>query len=129
MLHAAFASTEEPLHNSCLTRFLPDGGHAQAMRVLVVEEELRLAETIARGLRREGMAVDVSIDGADAINKSQIVRYDVIVLDRDLPSVHGDEVCGRVRADNPDAGIIMVTAAAELDDLVEGLGLGADDCL
>jgi DNA-binding response OmpR family regulator len=99
------------------------------MRVLVVEDELRLAETIARGLRREGMAVDVSIDGADAISKSRIVRYDVVVLDRDLPSVHGDEVCSNVRADNPEAGIIMVTAAGELEDLVDGLALGADDYL
>lgn len=99
------------------------------MRVLVVEDELRLAETIARGLRREGMAVDVSVDGADAISKSRIVRYDVVVLDRDLPTVHGDQVCGRVRADNPDAGIIMVTAAGELEDLVDGLALGADDYL
>src|ERR1700749_5281312 len=102
MLRSPLASTQEALQNPGLTEFLSGDGNAQAMRVLVVEDELRLAETIARGLRREGMAVDVSIDGADAVSKSQIVRYDVIVLDRDLPSVHGDEVCGRVRADNPD---------------------------
>jgi DNA-binding response OmpR family regulator len=99
------------------------------MRVLVVEDERPLAEAIARGLRREGMAVDLAGDGGDALAKSRAVRYDVVVLDRDLPEVHGDEVCRLVRAERPETAIIMVTAAGELEDLVEGLSLGADDYL
>jgi DNA-binding response OmpR family regulator len=99
------------------------------MRVLVVEDEIRLAAAIARGLRREGMAVDLAVDGAEAMLKSQVVRYDVVVLDRDLPEVHGDEVCRTVRAERPETGIIMLTAAGELEDLVSGLSLGADDYL
>jgi DNA-binding response OmpR family regulator len=99
------------------------------MRVLVVEDETRLADAIARGLRREGMAVDLAGDGSDALAKSRVVRYDVMVLDRDLPQIGGDEVCRTVRAERPQTGIIMLTAAAELDDLVSGLALGADDYL
>ncbi len=99
------------------------------MRVLVAEDEHRLADTIARGLRREGMAVDLAPDGSDALVKSRIVRYDVLVLDRDLPLVHGDEVCRTVRGERPETGILMLTAAGELEDLVEGLSLGADDYL
>ncbi|MGC9220789.1 MAG: response regulator transcription factor [Solirubrobacteraceae bacterium] len=99
------------------------------MRVLVVEDERRLADSIARGLRREGMAVDLSADGADALAKTRVVRYDVLVLDRDLPEVHGDDVCRVVRSERPETGIIMLTAAAELEDLVAGLALGADDYL
>jgi len=97
------------------------------MRVLVVEDERRLADAIARGLRREGMAVDLAGDGGDALAKSRVVRYDVLVLDRDLPKVHGDDVCRLVRAERPETAIIMLTAAGELEDLVEGLSLGADD--
>lgn len=99
------------------------------MRVLIAEDEVRLADAIARGLRREGMAVDLAGDGSDALAKCRVVRYDVVVLDRDLPSVHGDEICKAVRAQHPETGIIMVTAAGELEDLVEGLQLGADDYL
>jgi DNA-binding response OmpR family regulator len=99
------------------------------MRVLVVEDERRLAEAIARGLRREGMAVDLAVDGEEALHKARVVRYDVVVLDRDLPGIHGDEVCRQVRSERPETGIIMVTAAGELDDLVSGLSLGADDYL
>jgi DNA-binding response OmpR family regulator len=102
---------------------------ADTMRVLVVEDERRLAEAIARGLRREGMAVDLAGDGEEALHKSRVVRYDVLVLDRDLPGIHGDEVCRQVRRERPETGIIMVTAAGELDDLVSGLSLGADDYL
>ena len=97
------------------------------MRVLVAEDERRLADAIARGLRREGMAVDVAPDGDEALLKTRIVRYDVVVLDRDLPGVHGDEVCRVVRGERPETGIIMLTAAADLEDLIEGLSLGADD--
>jgi len=101
----------------------------EGVRVLIAEDERRLADAIARGLRREGMAVDLAPDGNDALVKSRVVRYDVLVLDRDLPGVHGDEVCRAVRAERPDTGILMLTAAAGLDDLVEGLSLGADDYL
>jgi len=97
------------------------------MRVLVVEDERRLADAIARGLRREGMAVDVAPDGADAIEKANLVRYDVMVLDRDLPEVHGDQVCALVREQKPETRIIMLTAASEVEELVAGLALGADD--
>lgn len=99
------------------------------MRVLVVEDEHRLAETIARGLRREGMAVDVSGDGTNALFKARVVRYDVVVLDRDLPRTHGDEVCRVLHDERPDVGILMLTAAGTLDDLVDGLSRGADDYL
>jgi len=99
------------------------------MRVLIAEDELKLADTIARGLRREGMAVDLAGDGTDAVVKAQIARYDVLVLDRDLPGVHGDDVCRAVREEQPETGILMLTAAGTLDDLVHGLSLGADDYL
>src|ERR1700729_3455614 len=99
------------------------------MRVLIAEDERRLADAIARGLRREGMAVDLAPDGADALVKARVVRYDVVVLDRDLPGVHGDEVCRAVRDERPEVGILMLTAAGTLEDLVEGLSLGADDYL
>jgi DNA-binding response OmpR family regulator len=97
--------------------------------VLIAEDERRLADAIARGLRREGMAVDLAPDGTDALMKARVVRYDVLVLDRDLPGMHGDDVCRAIRSDRPETGIIMLTAAAELEDLVEGLSLGADDYL
>ncbi|HLH64219.1 MAG TPA: response regulator transcription factor [Solirubrobacteraceae bacterium] len=99
------------------------------MRVLIAEDELRLAETVAKGLRRQGLAVDVALDGGQAIAKARVVRYDVLVLDRELPVVHGDEVCRVVRAERPETGILMLTAAGALEDLVEGLSLGADDYL
>jgi DNA-binding response OmpR family regulator len=99
------------------------------MRVLIAEDEERLAAAIARGLRREGMAVDLAPDGADALVKARVVRYDVLVLDRDLPKVPGDEVCRTVRRERPETGILMLTAAGTLEDLVEGLSLGADDYL
>ncbi|HKO27748.1 MAG TPA: response regulator transcription factor [Solirubrobacteraceae bacterium] len=99
------------------------------VRVLIAEDEQRLAEAIARGLRREGMAVDLAPDGTDALVKARVVRYDVLVLDRDLPGLHGDDVCRAVRGERPETGILMLTAAAALEDLVEGLSLGADDYL
>jgi two-component system, OmpR family, response regulator VanR len=110
-------------------RGLRNPRHAFSVRVLIAEDERRLAEAIARGLRREGMAVDLAPDGEDALVKARVVRYDVLVLDRDLPGVHGDQVCRTVRSERPDTGILMLTAAATLDDLVEGLSLGADDYL
>ncbi len=99
------------------------------MRVLIAEDERRLADAIARGLRREGMAVDLAPDGSDALVKARVIRYDVIVLDRDLPSVHGDDVCRTVRDERPETGILMLTAAGTLEDMVQGLSLGADDYL
>jgi two-component system response regulator VanR len=99
------------------------------MRVLIAEDEQRLAEAIARGLRREGMAVDLAPDGTDALVKARVVRYDVLILDRDLPGMHGDDVCQAVRGERPDTGILMLTAAGTLEDLVDGLSLGADDYL
>jgi DNA-binding response OmpR family regulator len=99
------------------------------MRVLIAEDERRLADAIARGLRREGMAVDVAPDGREALVKSRVIRYDVLVLDRDLPKLHGDEVCQTVRDEQPETGILMLTAAGTLDDVIGGLAIGADDYL
>ncbi len=99
------------------------------MRVLVVEDERVLADAIARGLRREAMAVDVSHDGAAALERIAVNRYDVVVLDRDLPVVHGDEVCRRLAGEELSPRILMLTASDGLDDRVEGLTLGADDYL
>src|SRR3954469_12553107 len=97
------------------------------MRVLIAEDEPRVADAVARGLRREGMAVDVAGDGESALQKARIFPYDVIVLDRDLPALHGDEVCRAISAERPDQKVLMLTAAAGVDDLVDGLSLGADD--
>jgi DNA-binding response OmpR family regulator len=99
------------------------------MRVLVVEDERVLADAIATGLRREAMAVDVAYDGASALEKVSYIDYDVIVLDRDLPKVHGDEVARQVVAQRSASRIIMLTASGDVDDKVEGLDLGADDYL
>jgi DNA-binding response OmpR family regulator len=99
------------------------------VRVLVVEDERVLADTIATGLRREAMAVDVAYDGFSALERTSVNDYDVVVLDRDLPRVHGDEVCRRLVADGTIARVLMLTAAGELDDKVEGLTIGADDYL
>jgi DNA-binding response OmpR family regulator len=101
----------------------------RAMRVLIAEDEHRLADAIARGLRREGMAVDLAPDGNDALVKARVIRYDVLVLDRDLPGVHGDDVCRTIRGERPETGILMLTAAGTLEDVVDGLSLGADDYL
>lgn len=99
------------------------------MRVLVVEDEERLATTVARGLGRYGMAVDVAFDGEDGLLKAMVNDYDVVVLDRDLPGRHGDDVCRRIRAEGRRAGILMLTASGEVESRVEGLRLGADDYL
>ncbi len=99
------------------------------MRVLVVEDFEILARTIGTGLRREGMAVDVVLDGAAALDHLAITRYDVVVLDRDLPGVHGDDVCRRIVADSPDSRVLMLTAASTVKQRVDGLDLGADDYL
>jgi DNA-binding response OmpR family regulator len=99
------------------------------MRVLVAEDFEVLARSIGTGLRREGMAVDVVLDGDDALEHLAVTRYDVVVLDRDLPGVHGDEVCRRIAAEGTGSRVLMLTAASTIRDRVEGLGLGADDYL
>jgi DNA-binding response OmpR family regulator len=103
--------------------------HDVRVRVLVVEDHVELARDIAEGLRDRGIATDVAYDGAAALQKGLVYRYDVIVLDRDLPAVQGDAVCVRLRDGESDARILMLTAAAAIGDRVEGLNLGADDYL
>ena len=99
------------------------------MRILLVEDEQDLAEAIARGLRRDGTAVDIAFDGATALEKAAVHPYDIVVLDRDLPSIHGDDVCRELAATGSDCRILMLTAAAAVRDRIEGLNLGADDYL
>ncbi|MCM2390847.1 response regulator transcription factor [Streptomyces albipurpureus] len=99
------------------------------MRVLVVEDEPMLADAIAEWLREEAHAVDVAFDGAAALERADINDYDVIVLDRDLPAVHGDDVCRTLVNSGTVARVLMLTAAADVADRVNGLGLGADDYL
>jgi DNA-binding response OmpR family regulator len=99
------------------------------MRVLVVEDERLLADAIATGLRREAMAVDVVYDGAAAWERASVNDYDVVVLDRDLPALSGDEVCRLIVESGATTRILMLTAAADVSDRVAGLSLGADDYL
>ncbi len=99
------------------------------MRVLVVEDDEELAENIAVGLRRADMATDVNYDGRSALERALVNSYDVIVLDRDLPVMHGDRVCEELRSNAVRARVLMLTASGSVDDRVEGLGLGADDYL
>ncbi|GAA3130761.1 response regulator transcription factor [Planomonospora alba] len=99
------------------------------MRVLVVEDERVLADAIAEWLREEAHAVDTAHDGEAALERLAVNDYDVVVLDRDLPRVHGDDVCRELVASESDARVLMLTAAAEIGDRVAGLSLGADDYL
>jgi DNA-binding response OmpR family regulator len=99
------------------------------MRVLLVEDHQELAETVADVLRGEGMAADVALDGQAALDRAAVNGYDVIVLDRDLPVVHGDEVCRRLAAEGSHSRVLMLTAAGSVEDRVDGLELGADDYL
>ncbi|HEY8583722.1 MAG TPA: response regulator transcription factor [Capillimicrobium sp.] len=99
------------------------------MRVLVAEDEPRVADAVARGLRRAGVAVDVAPDGATALCKARAVGYDVVVLDRDLPELHGDDVCRALAGEQPDTKVLMLTASGTIGDVVDGLALGADDYL
>ena len=99
------------------------------MRVLVVEDHAKLAMTLATGLRQVGMAVDVAFDGQDALDHVAVTTYDVVVLDRDIPRVHGDDVCKALVADGSPSRVLMLTAAGGVEDRVEGLGIGADDYL
>ena len=99
------------------------------MRVLIVEDHAELAQTIANGLRRDGMAVDIAYDGARGLYKAQVYDYDVVVLDRDLPKLHGDEVTARMIDSGARPRILMLTASGDVQDRVEGLSIGADDYL
>jgi DNA-binding response OmpR family regulator len=99
------------------------------MRVLVAEDHEDLVAAIGAGLRREGMAVDVVLDGTGTLEHLAVTRYDVLVLDRDLPGVHGDEVARKMAAERAVTRVLMLTAASTVADRVEGLGLGADDYL
>ncbi|MGW0661708.1 response regulator transcription factor [Streptodolium elevatio] len=99
------------------------------MRVLVVEDHRELAETLASGLRRAGMAVDIAGDGESALERIAVNRYDVVVLDRDLPRVHGDDVCRTLVGRRSPARVLMLTAASTIEDRVDGLEVGADDYL
>ncbi|MER5753711.1 response regulator transcription factor [Streptomyces sp. NPDC002088] len=103
------------------------------MRVLVVEDHVRLADSVARVLRREGMAVDAVHDGTAALERTVEVDYDVVVLDRDLPGVHGDDVCRQLMQEatreSSRARVLMLTAAGTITDRVQGLTIGADDYL
>jgi DNA-binding response OmpR family regulator len=99
------------------------------MRILLVEDHEELAETIADVLRSDGLAVDVALDGQSALERTGVYSYDVIVLDRDLPGIHGDEVCRRLVAGGSESRVVMLTAAGSVEDRVDGLQLGADDYL
>jgi DNA-binding response OmpR family regulator len=103
--------------------------HDERVRVLVVEDHVALANRIAEGLRDAGFAVDVAYDGAAALECTTSTDYDVLVLDRDLPAVHGDRVCRELVRNGAPSRILMLTAAADVDDRVDGLELGADDYL
>ena len=99
------------------------------MRVLIVEDQPTLADDIADGLRDQGMAADVAYDGASGLDKAMMNQYDVVIVDRDLPKIHGDAVCAALIGAHSPARILMLTAAGTIGDRVEGLNLGADDYL
>jgi DNA-binding response OmpR family regulator len=99
------------------------------MRVLVIEDDGELADAIAAGLRQEQMAVDVAYDGSGGLDRALFTDYDVIVLDRDLPGRHGDEVCAELVTAGCRSRVLMLTASATVEDRVDGLSLGADDYL
>ncbi|HEV7951271.1 MAG TPA: response regulator transcription factor [Glaciihabitans sp.] len=99
------------------------------MRVLVVEDEVFLAEALQAGLRGESIAADIAFDGDDALHRITVNDYDVIVLDRDIPGTHGDEVCAIITREHPTVRVLMLTAATRLRDKVGGFELGADDYL
>ena len=99
------------------------------MRVLVAEDARSLADRVAEGLRDQGMAVDIARDGLEAAARLDINAYDVVVLDRDLPGIHGDALCQMITSRDQRAMVLMLTAAGSPDDRVSGLGLGADDYL
>jgi DNA-binding response OmpR family regulator len=122
-------TSPKPLVSHTLRDTTQAAAEASLVRVLVVEDHVELAQTVAAGLRRARMAVDLAFDGPAGLERALLTDHDVIVLDRDLPVLHGDEVCARVVASGCRSRVLMLTAAAENDDLVEGLGIGADDYL
>ncbi len=99
------------------------------MRVLIVEDERFMAEALQKGLRHEAIAADIAPDGDEALRRVAAADYDAIVLDRDIPGTHGDEVCAIVVRDHPEVRILMLTAASRLPDRIDGFELGADDYL
>jgi DNA-binding response OmpR family regulator len=99
------------------------------VRILIVEDEQPLADAVARGLRREGMAVDVAYDGDSGHEKAAVTRYDVVVLDRDLPGMSGDRLCSEIARSGAVTRVLMLTASGTISDRVDGLSLGADDYL
>lgn len=99
------------------------------MRVLVVEDEEALADVVARGLRQAGLAVDVAADGEEALAKAEVTPYDIVVLDRGLPGIHGDDVCRALLQPTPTPRVLMLTATGNVDARIEGLSIGADDYL
>jgi DNA-binding response OmpR family regulator len=103
--------------------------HRWGVRILIVEDEQPLADAVARGLRREGMAVDVAYDGDSGHEKASVTRYDVVVLDRDLPGMSGDQLCAEITASGAVTRVLMLTASGTVSDRVAGLSLGADDYL
>ena len=105
------------------------GGKGVTVRVLVIEDDEEMAQAVASGLRREKMAVDVAFDGTAGLERALLNDYDVVVLDRDLPGLHGDDVCAELVAAGCRSRVLMLTAAAAMEDLVDGLGIGADDYL
>jgi DNA-binding response OmpR family regulator len=102
---------------------------SDGLRVLLVEDHERLATKVAAGLRREGMAVDIALDGHAGLERALVTAYDVVVLDRDLPGLHGDDVCRALMAEGCSSRVLMLTAAGTIDDKVDGLAMGADDYL
>lgn len=111
------------------TRLAVGNSEEAGMRVLVVEDERALADAIARGLRRRGLAVDVAYDGDSGHEMAFVTRYDVVILDRDLPGMHGDQICAELAASGTLTRVLMLTASGTVSDRVEGLQLGADDYL
>jgi DNA-binding response OmpR family regulator len=103
--------------------------HRCRVRILIVEDERPLADAVARGLRREGMAVDVAYDGDSGHEKAAVTRYDVVVLDRDLPGMSGDQLCAEIAQSGAVTRVLMLTASGTVSDRVTGLSLGADDYL
>ncbi len=103
--------------------------HRGGVRILIVEDEAPLADAVARGLRREGMAVDVAYDGDSGHEKVSVTRYDVVVLDRDLPGMSGDQLCAEITGSGAVTRVLMLTASGTVSDRVAGLSLGADDYL
>ncbi|MGW6795668.1 response regulator transcription factor [Streptomyces chartreusis] len=99
------------------------------MRVLLAEDQRMMADAVSEGLRETGLAVDVVYDGAAALDRCRLNRYDVVVLDRGLPLLHGDDVCRTIVEEHPDVRILLLTAASEVSDRIAGLELGADDYL